>query len=174
MVVFLANRANLQHRRLHDRVKARLGAMFTDVRRRRTRPQEPGPYRVVGEIDPRQVLDDDCPTATARVSVGFQLQTTADYEYYWFNWIEPARDLLVGWHQDDTHEELGPVHLQVNDGATVVTREPAQFIDSHPLDVLSQRLVTLDGAVSAVEWAGEQPTGFDLSTLAPSQQQREK
>jgi hypothetical protein len=35
----------------------------------------------------------------------------------------------VGWHQDDTHGDLGPVPLEVSDGATPVAQEPAEFID---------------------------------------------
>jgi hypothetical protein len=120
--------------------------------RRRAEPREAGPYRVVAAVDSRQFLDDDgYPVTTARVEVGFQLQTGEPHEHYWFNWIEPERSLLVGWHQDDTHGDLGPVHLQVDDGATPVAHEPAEFIDSHPLDVVERRLDSLRDAVLAVE-----------------------
>ncbi len=162
MVVFLANRANLQSKRLHDRIQNRLNGEFENVRRRRAEPREAGPYRVVAEVDPRQFLgDDEYPVTTARFEIGFQLQTGEPHEYYWFNWIEPERSLLVGWHQDDTHDDLGPVHLQANDGATPVAHEPAQFIDSHPLDVLEHRLSSLRDAVLAVEWEQGRPIGFN-------------
>jgi len=162
MVVFLANRANLQSKRLHDRIQNRLSGEFDNVRRRRAEPREAGPYRVVAEVDPHQFLgDDEYPVATARVEIGFQLQSGEPYEYYWFNWIEPERSLLVGWHQDDTHDDLGPVHLQINDGATPVAHEPAQFIDAHPLDVVERRLNSLQDAVLAVEWKQERPIGLD-------------
>ncbi|PSQ25013.1 hypothetical protein BRD04_00240 [Halobacteriales archaeon QS_9_67_17] len=165
MVVFLANRANLQSKRLHDRIQNRLGGEFENVRRRRAEPREPGPYRVVAEMDPRQFLGDDTyPAVTTRVEVGFQLQTGEPHEYYWFNWIEPERSLLVSWHQDDTHDDLGPVHLQVNDGATPVAHEPAQFIDSHPLDVVEHRLTSLRDAVLAVKWEQGRPVGLDSAT----------
>ena len=164
MVVFLANRANLQRKRLHDRIQSRLSGEFETVRRRRAEPREPGPYRVVGEVNPRQFLADDaCPVSTARVEIGFQLQTGEPYEYYWFNWVEPERNLLVGWHQDDTHDDLGPVHLQINNETTVVERQPAVFIDSHPLDVVARRLHSLQDAVGAVEWNQQRPIGFDMS-----------
>ena len=161
MVVFLANRANLQSKRLHDRIQNRLSAQFNDVHRRRTKPREAGSYRVVGTVNSRQFLgDQEYPTTTARVEVGFQLQTGEPYEYYWFNWIEPDRQLLVGWHQDDTHDDLGPVHLQLNDGSTAVEHQPANFIDSHPLDVIERRLESLPGAVTEVEWENGRPIGF--------------
>ena len=162
MVVFLANRANLQSKRLHDRIQNRLSGEFETVRWRRAEPREAGPYRVVAEVDPRQFLDDDAyPVPTARVEIGFQLQTGEPHEYYGFNWIEPDRSLLVGWYQDDTHDDLGPVHLQVNDGSTPVAHEPVEFIDSHPLDVVERRLNSLRDAVLAVEWEQGRPVGFD-------------
>jgi hypothetical protein len=164
MVVFLANRAKLQSKRLHDRIQNRLSGAFENVRRRRAEPREAGPYRVVADVNPRQFLgDDEYPGTDARVEIGFQLRTSDPYEYYWFNWIEPGRSLLVGWHQDDTHDDLGPVHLQVNDGATAVDHQQAQFIDSHPLDVVEQRLNSLPNAVFAVEWEQGRPVGLDTS-----------
>jgi hypothetical protein len=164
MVVFLANRANLQSKRLHDRIQNRLNGEFENVRRRRADPREAGPYRVVAEVDPRQLFDDDeYPVTAARVEIGFQLQTGEPHEYYWFNWIEPDRSLLVGWHQDDTHGDRGPVHLQVNGGATPVAHEPTKFIDSHPLDVVERRLNSLRDVVLAVEWEQGRPVGLDTS-----------
>jgi hypothetical protein len=59
MVVFLANRANLQSKRLHDRIRNRLDGVLDNVRRQRADPRDGGPYRVVGELDPRQFLDDE-------------------------------------------------------------------------------------------------------------------
>lgn len=162
MVTFLANRANLQSKRLHDRIATRLRGEFTDVRRRRADPHEAGPYRVVGEIDPRQYLGDaEYPTTAARVEIGFQLGMVDPDEHYWINWLEPDRRLLVAWHQDDTHAELGPVHLQVTDGSQAVTHHPAPFIDVHPLDVVARRLAHLPDAVGAVEWEDGRPVGLD-------------
>lgn len=162
MVVFLANRANLQSKRLHDRIQQRLGADVDTVRRRRTEPREAGPYRVVGDVKPRHFLDDDTyPVTAARIEIGFQLRTGDQYEQYWFNWIEPDRSMLVGWHQDDTHDDLGPVHLQVYDGSRAIDHQPARFVDSHPLDVVEQRLRELRTAVRAVEWQDGRATGLD-------------
>ena len=164
MVVFLANRANLQSKRLHDRIQNRLRGPFDSVRRRRAEPREAGSYRVVGDVNPQQFLGDDTyPATTARIELGVQLRTDESHEYYWFNWIEPARSLLVGWHQDDTHDDLGPVHLQVNDGARAIAHEPAQFIDSHPLDVVDRRLTSLPDAILAVEWEQGRPVGLDAA-----------
>jgi hypothetical protein len=164
MFVFLANRANLQSKRLHDRIQNRLSGTVENVRRRRADPREPSPYRIVGDVHSRQFLGDaEYPATTARIEIGFQLRSSHPYEYDWFNWIEPDRSLLVGWHQDDTHDDLGPVHLQVNDGAIPVAHEPAQFINSHPLDGFERRLTSLRDAVLAVEWEQGRPVGLDTS-----------
>ena len=161
MVVLLANRTNLQAKRLHDRIGTRLEAICIDVRRRRATPREPGSYRVVGEVDPRGYLNDDAyPTDTARIEIGFQLRPGESREFYWCNWIEPERSLLVGWHQDDIHADLGPVHLQVNDGSTAVDHRAAEFIDSHPLAVVSRRLAAFAGVVEGVEWVDGRPVGL--------------
>jgi hypothetical protein len=162
MVVFLADRTNLQTRRLHERIKQKLQPVLTSTQLRLARPTEPGQYRVVGTVVPQRFLDDDTyPVEQARVEVGFKLDTSDPYEYYWLNWIEPARNVLVGWHQDETHESLGPVHLQVDHRDTTVARESAHFIDSHPLDVIENRIGTLPDAVRAVEWKDGRPVGLD-------------
>lgn len=163
MAIFLANRGNLQSRRLHDRLKNRLQSEdpYSKARLERASPRDPGPFRVVAETDPRELLErPGYPTSRARLEVGFDLFTTDDHEYYWFNWVEPDREMLVGWHRDDTHSDLGAVHLQVNDGDAPVVHESAELIDSHPLDVFSRRLATLPAVVEAVEWDGDRPTGL--------------
>lgn len=161
MTIFLADRSNLQARRLHDRIKRKVRPAVETVRRRRATASEAGAYRIVGEVDPRVFLDDGAYPATgARVEIGFRLRTDDPYEHYWFNWIEPGRNLLVGWHRDDTHDDLGPVHLQVNDGSTVVEHRSARLIDSHPLDVVGRRLEALADAVLAVEWDDGRPVGM--------------
>lgn len=162
MVTFLADRANLQHKRLHDRIQHRLSREFADAHRRRTDPHEAGPYRVVADVDPRQFLDDDTyPVTTARLEIGFQLETGTPYEYHWCNWIEPDRPLLVGWYQDDTLDDLGPTRLRVTDGETTVAHEPAQVVDAHPLAVVERRLDSFRDVIPAVEWEQGRPVGLD-------------
>lgn len=162
MVVFLANRANLQTRRLHDRIDSRLATDFTNVRTRRARPRAPGPYRVVAELPTEQFVgEDQRSSGFTRIEVGFRLRADDSFEHYWLNLIAPERDVLVGWHQDDTHTDLGPVHLQVNADGDVGDRVPAVFVDSHPLDVLDRRLHELPDAIDAVYWENGRPTGFD-------------
>jgi hypothetical protein len=159
-MIFLAGRSHLRVRQLHNRIKNRLKT-DTDFHTVTCKPaglREPGPYRATAETDPRDFLDDDSyPAKNARLEIGFQIQTPEKYEYYWFNWIEPGRDFLLGWHQDRDHSSLGEVHIQVNDQTGPVDHKQATFINKHPLAVVEARLEQLPQALSAVQW--DQSTG---------------
>jgi hypothetical protein len=159
-MVFLANRANLRNKRLHRRVRTRLqnAAGCRAVQLRVATHREPGPYRVVAETDPRQWLETtDYPVQTGRLQVGVDVETGTEYDHYWINWIEPERQLLLGWHQDTDHPDLGPVHLQLVHGDAVIDRESAEFVDDHPLAVLEVRLGQLSLAIGDIEWEDDRP-----------------
>jgi hypothetical protein len=146
-----------------NRQPIRVGQPVRAVEFSRADARSPGKYRVFAETNPRLFLDNQSyPSAVARIEVGFDRVGDSGRDHYWINWVEPERSMLVGWHQDDTHPEYGEVHLQVNDGATTVEHQPADFIDSHPLDVLSQRLSQLSEPVEAVRWRNGRPSGFEF------------
>ena len=162
MVISLADRADIQARQLHRRITNRFqtDGYFEAVEFRVTGPREPGPYRVVARTDPGLFLDGEAyPVERARIEVGFQLRWRDDYDYYWFNWIEPERDFLLGWHQDDDHPDLGPVHVQVSQGGEPIAHAPATFVDAHPMAVLEARLQQLAEALAHVEWRDENVVG---------------
>jgi hypothetical protein len=84
MVVFLANRRNLQTKRLHTRIKNRLSSdeCFADVRLERTSPRDPESYRVKATLESRDFLaEPSYPVTEARLEVGFTLFTPDPYEY---------------------------------------------------------------------------------------------
>lgn len=163
-MIFLTNRDGLRNKRLHRRIKNRFqtDSVFGPVQLRVATHRERGPYRVVGETNPRTFLDDTkYPTQTARVEIGFELESSLAYDFYWFNWVEPERDLLLGWHQDDDHPEHGEVHLQLNESDKVVAREPAEFIDEHPIAVVAARLKQLPDVVRAIGLEDSSATKLD-------------
>lgn len=162
MVVFLAGRKHVRIGQLHRRIKNRLQSdgRFETVRLRVAEPREPGPYRVVAGTDPRMLLD-DYPASAARIEVGFSVPGHVDHEFYWFNWIEPDRNFLLGWHRDDDHGDLGPVHLQVNQDGSPVDRERAQLLDEHPMAVLEARLTQLPEVLAGVQWTDGTVVGID-------------
>lgn len=69
--------------------------------------------------------------------------------------------MLVGWHQDDVYEDLGPVHVQVNDESTAADHRSATFVDSHQFEAVERRLESLPDTVLAVEWENGRPVGVD-------------
>lgn len=163
MVVFLADRFDIQARQLHRRIRNRFrtDGYFETVQLRVAEPREPGPYRVVARTNPRLFLDDEgYPTRGARIEVGFDLDPGGDHDHYWVNWIEPDRSFLLGWHQDDDHPNLGPVHLQVNKGGEPIEHRSATFVDAHPMAALDARLDQLPVALARVEWRDGSAVGL--------------
>lgn len=154
MVVFLADRANIQIRQLHRRIRNRFRTddRFEAVQFRVAEPREPGPYRVVANTVPQQFLENrSYPVDGARLEIGFHLPPESAHEYYWFNWVEPERDVLFGWHQDGDHPDLGQVHAQVTQDDRTVHRS-ATFIDEHPMAVVETRLAQLPVALEQIVW----------------------
>lgn len=164
MLPFLAGRGNIHTRELHRRIKNRFQSTidFGTVQLRVTGPREQGAYRVEAETNPRGFLNDDSyPVPTARIEIGFELAGQTGTDCYWFNWIEPERNFLLGWHQDSTHPNLGPVHIQVSQNDAFIERESATFIDKHPMAVIEARLEQLPDALESVQWNDDSVTGFD-------------
>ena len=163
-MLFLANRTNIQARKLHKRLRNQLssGGYFDTVQLERGPARAASPYRIYAETDPRVFLDDiSYPENEGRLEVGFDINTSTPYEHYRLNWIEPNRNIMVGWHQDHDHDDLGEVHAQLNDGDTVVEHVSATFIDSHPLDVFEKRMETLPDLIKSIEWESGRPVGLN-------------
>lgn len=154
-MIFLANRDGLRNKRFHRRINNRFqtDSTFDPVQLRVATHRERGPFRVIAETNPRELLNDgEYPTQTARLEIGFDVESPPDYDFYWLNWVEPERDLLLGWHQDDDHPEHGEVHLQLNQSNSVVVRKRAGFLDKHPMAVVEARLSQLPYAVRAIRF----------------------
>jgi len=122
----------------------------------------PGPYRVEAETEPGVFLADDTyPVTTARIEIGFEVAGQSGTDSYWVNWIEPDRNFLLGWHQDQDHPDLGPVHIQVTQYTDAVDRTGAAYIDDHPMAVLEARLDQLPDALASVQWDGDTVSGIE-------------
>lgn len=163
-MILLANRDGLRNKRLHRRINNRFqtGSTFGSVQLRVATYRERGPYRVVAETNPRTFLEDEeYPTKTARLEIGFDVDSPPDYDFYWFNWVEPERSLLLGWHQDDDHPEYGEVHLQLNQSKSAVICKRVEFIGEHPMEVVEARLELLPDVVQAIKWERGSVTEVD-------------
>ena len=80
-----------------------------------------------------------------------------DDAYYRINWIEASRDLMVGFHRDDDHPELGTCHLQLDYGNRTIDRREASPLDAHPLAVLDTRLREIHDVLDNLEWHDKTP-----------------
>jgi len=156
-VIFLANRGNLTKRQLYRNTSNRLqkepGCQTVSYDPSRARPK-----RVVGEFDPDLFSEEDYAITDARLEINVWFPSDVNYEYYEIEWIEPNRNLGLGWHQDQTHPSLGKCHFQINHHEQTVCREDAVFLDHHPLNVLEARLDQLKSLLPALDWSGTTPS----------------
>ena len=110
------------------------------------------------DVDTAAFLQTDYEVDTARLEIRFWSPPSIDYEYYRINWVEPVRDLMLGFHQDADHPSLGPCHLQLDYQDSTVDRQQATFLDAHPLAVLEERLQQLPSVLESVQWREERPS----------------
>ncbi|WP_255171280.1 hypothetical protein [Natrononativus amylolyticus] len=155
-MIFLANRANLDTRTLFTKIHTRL---LTQVPKEES-PVEPMWYHtsarnktgVRATVCPAQFLGTSYPVENAEVQVSFDFPQTYSYDFYAIQWVEPDRNLMVGWHQDETHADLGECHFQIDYQGETVQRENAAFLDVHPLNVFDQRIEDLVEVLNALTW----------------------
>lgn len=127
-------------RRIYQRIHQRLNKQpeFSDVQ---YLPSKNRPREIHANVDVAQFLEQSYPTTTARVEIEFVFRQ--NWNHYWIQWVEPERGLSCGWHQDNTHPELGQCHFQIDYPDGSVDREEATFLDAHPLSVVETRLQSL-------------------------------
>lgn len=155
-MIFLANRDRYTQRTLlrdvHDRLTGQAGCVHV-----RYRPSRRRPRYVVADINPAAFLGDSHDTETVRLETRLWYPAGTDDEYYRINWIEPDRSLMIGFHRDADHPELGPCHIQLSHEDTPVDRHEVSPLDAHPLAVLDTRLNQLSDALNAVSWRAGTP-----------------
>lgn len=156
-MIFLAGRNRYTQRTLLRDVRDRLSnqAACRDVR---YQPSRRRPRSVVADVDSTTFLGNSHGAERARLEVRFWYPAGDEYEYYRLNWVEPERDLMLGFHRDSDHQNVGPCHVQLDYGDAVVDRHEATFLDVHPLAVLDHRLGQLPKAVAAIHWNECEPT----------------
>jgi hypothetical protein len=160
-MIFLANRANLDKRRLLSRIHNWLHTQATS---------ENGPIEEVwyhtsagnkigvrASLDAPAFLGTEYPIHTVELHVSFDFPENYSYDFYRIQWVEPEREFMLGWHQDETHTELGECHLQIDYQGETVQRETATFLDSHPLNVFDRRIDHLVDLITAVSWETDRP-----------------
>ena len=156
-MIFLADRDRYTRRTLlqeiHDRLSKQAGC--TNVR---YRPSRRRPRYVIADIDTATFLGTSYSVANARLEFRFWYPDGVEHEYYRLNWVEPTHDLMLGFHRDADHPDLGPCHIQLDHEDTPIDRYAATVHDAHPLAVVDDRLQQLPAALDSIRWQDEQPT----------------
>ncbi|SNR56866.1 hypothetical protein SAMN06264855_11629 [Halorubrum vacuolatum] len=160
-MIFLANRANLNKRtlltRIHNRLQTQASKAASPVERVWYHTSTGNKTGVRATLTPETFLDTSYPVAEAELHVSFDFPQTHAYNFYRIQWVEPERNLMVGWHQDETHMDLGECHFQIDHHGETVQREPAEFLDTHPLNVFDQRIDNLVDVLNSLTWEHTAP-----------------
>lgn len=160
-MIFLANRANLDKRtllsRIFNRLQTRASVDGSPVEQVWYHTSIGNKVGVRATIVPSSFLGTSYPVGEAELQVSFDFPQTHAYDFYRIQWVDAERDLMVGWHQDETHTELGECHFQIDYRGDTVQREEAVFIDAHPLNVFDRRIDDLVDALDALTWDDEAP-----------------
>lgn len=125
---------HLHRYEVHKRVATRLrrNAGVTDVD---AEPSPMRPVRLWATLD-RTVFFDQNPDA-GEATLEFEWRPQSERDAFRIQYNEPETPWSCGWHQDETHENLGPSHFQVDHEEWAGShREPAPFTDSNPMAIL--------------------------------------
>lgn len=160
-MIFLANRANLDSRtllsRLHKRLQTQVTAESSPIEQVRYHTSAGNKVGVRASIDATAFLEGAYPVDEGELRVAFDFRPDRGYDFYEIQWVESERGLMIGWHQDETHMDLGECHFQVDHREETVQRDGATFLDTHPLNVFDQRTDHLVEILDSLTWEDERP-----------------
>jgi hypothetical protein len=161
-MIFLANRANLDRRtlltRIHNWLQTQVPTEDAPVEQVWYHTSAGNKVGVRATINTPGFLGTAYPVAETELQVSVDFPPNRSYDFYTIQWVESERELMLGWHQDDTHMDLGECHFQLDYQEETVQRESATFLDAHPLNVFNQRLDDLVGIIDALTWENQLPT----------------
>lgn len=161
-MIFLANRANLDKRtlltRIHTHLQSQAAGDDAPIKQVRYHTSSGNKVGVRALVDTHSFLGFTHPVAEVELHISFDFPPNRDYDFYEIQWVEPDRNLMLGWHQDDTHMDLGNCHFQIDYQNETVQRTAAEFLDTHPLNVFEHRLNQLIPILNALTWEHDHPT----------------
>lgn len=160
-MIFLANRANLDKRqlltRLHNWLQTQVTAEESPIEQVWYHTSVGNKVGVRARIDAPLFLETTYSVDEAELHVSFDFPPNRAYDFYQIQWVEPEREFMLGWHQDETHMDLGECHLQLDYEGETVQREAATVLDMHPMNVFDQRLTHLVDLIDTVSWENDRP-----------------
>jgi hypothetical protein len=129
-----AGNTHLHRFEIHKRFKHRLNRT-PGVTRIETQPSPMRPIFVRAVLDTRSFFQQEYTPSTAHLEL--EWRPHFDQDKFRIQYTEPGEPWSCGWHQDDTHDELGASHFQVDHSAWKSSiREPASFTDPNPMAIL--------------------------------------
>ena len=165
-MIVLANRVNLDKRTLLTQIHTQLQTQTgTDaaVEHVRYYPSEANKLEVRATIHPDRFLDVSYPVSTVELHVSFNFLTDFAYDFYRIRWIDSDRELMLGWHQDETRMDLDECHFQLDYRGDTIHRAEAEFLDRHPRNVFDRRIAQLVDVVDGLTWTNGRPAIPDVT-----------
>lgn len=135
------------HRHVHTRLSKQPGC--SDVRYAPSRTRR---RFVRATVDPATFLGREYATDEAMLEVRFWNLGGQGDDCYRINWVESSHNLMMGFHRDEDHPELGACHIQLDHSNRTIDRREVTHLDAHPLDVFDSRLQQLPDALARIEW----------------------
>jgi len=118
------------HKRVATRLRREAGVAAVDAD-----PSPMRPVRLTATLD-RAVFFDQKQGA-GEATLEFEWRPRSERDEFRIQYNEPGTSWSCGWHQDESHENLGPSHFQVDHEAWAAShRESAPFTDSNPMAIL--------------------------------------
>lgn len=125
------------HKRVQDRLRRTEG-----IKEVVAKPSPMRPTRVRATVDPETFLGG--PYSSAEATVEFEWRPREGRDVFRIQYSESDAPWSCGWHQDETHDDLGPHHFQVDHREwDAPYREPGPFGDPNPMAVLETCLEEL-------------------------------
>lgn len=160
-MIFLANRSNLDKRtlltRLHNWLQTQVPTEDAPIEQVWYHTSAGSKVGVRATINAPVFLGTTYPVEETELHVSFDFPANRPYDFYKIQWVESERELMLGWHQDETHMDLGECHLQLDYEGETLQREAVTFLDRHPMNVFDERTDHLVELVDVVTWGDDQP-----------------
>jgi hypothetical protein len=104
------------------------------------------PTHLLANLERSRFFDSDVERGDA--SLEFEWRPHSQRDEFRIQYAEPEKGWSCGWHQDETHEDLGAIHFQVDhESWNDPYREPATFDDSNPMAIFETCLNELRNRV---------------------------
>lgn len=134
------------HKRVATRLRREAGITVVNAE-----PSSMRPVRLKATLDCAVFLDQDLDTGDATLE--FEWRPHPERDEFRIQYNELGTPWSCGCDQDETHENLGPSHFQVDhDEWSTPHRESASFTDSNPMAILETCLSELrDGVLDLPE-----------------------